>query len=1607
MNSLILNILLCVGLSAVGPGPEGNLQEAGAEVKLDRARPIDYATEINSVVGRWYAAIESNPGAFVATESKIDCLRAWVETMAEIEPAITANYSSGIRARENATTTRQRMAMGWLHAWAIMSRMARDLSEYAIQHPEESLEVRRAKLLGLDANGADSSALKRLLGLLETIVAHQEKGTEPFRVLLQDAAEAGLRVHLRYYFAWRPDEERSEIPHPWYVPALGDLMGQPGDAPELQRGLFSVWSLVNLQLDRWRGPIAATATAPARPDLGGLAAWLEKLGNSGEITMAFDHDHTQGADFRARAKKLHRFMRFRGHCLDETDFQKLLGALQALWSKDESIASAKTDLGLDLADLIEAARPLGDENGETLPHAEILLRYIVLMSFRDKGTDAVASTLGKAWGGLDLKRPFIDLPRYRQATHSPSAFVRWNEYPPEHHFARALGDATLATYHYAVWQTAARHFEQERYLGAYDPRRAEPIRAQARERAREIGRIRHDAARAGEVLSGSASQFERDWLQDDLRALSDRLRESSLLQDSIARAYESNDASVIATALQSPGSLFGDDAWNPNALPDKTFAQYAEDLDRASKLLRNEALDFLNDRDIKEQYNEARIDLDIARVEFQAAKFGLDAAEKGTQVAALYQKIAKLQGQMAELLHQASLALVESADLELKTGEKKLEMATRVRDLAAAELEALQASFKEAEKMVKQAQNELEAMKPRLLEAAKKIKDERKKSGLFGFIKAIINVVGLALAPFTGGASVAIATLASQAVSVVEKAEKMDWGNFSSVVQNVGDIAGDAAKLADQTIGQFGGPELQKSMAEFKTWVNDAKGEIDKIGNQAKQVLDSLKGLDKTLIGPVATALLNELPVRVEADGKTVKVSFEKPKLKLEGELNRILAELLKTGGVVVSDARARLKGLAHLPGSINDPEYQSKLKKAVDDLIVAMPDDLLAKVNGDVEAAKSAVAKLKGDLQKEIAKGDKSTNELLAKVFGGGLIVTVAADNSGQIVVLERPIKKELEAFKARIKAFERSVVNKALTEVADRCGRRIKDLSDQSKEAQKDKNDKALEELAASIPSRIEGLQKELDELTGKIAEAQGKLDDAELGVEIATLHRDSLKFKLTAAGHEERAAALGKEVAQYEEMARALQVEQSELVKLQHGLLVEARRYNLDAAEARLRHIDQLGRLYGYDLPNWRAIEDAEHSRRHPRLLETLSVKTTKDAMREAWLVDRLTRAYIGELQWIRLLDARTAPQFQEDPVGVFGRLLDSVTLARSNAPTEFKALEFVRRSDVLNEMYGTLAPKWFRVRAQQFSRMSLTEYDLRLMPPLNDPSGIPTEGKSLIIVGIVGQVLHFRIFDGDGKMVEDTDVKMLAGRARTIEDFSRQLEGLWPPHALAESEKVPLIAAVKSIFGKSDLNRGAVEWLVKQDDQATFQFDDVVASGELDQLTPELRSRVLGRFTVRFSTDPLLVSMQDARFLQSRVVPGDRSYLFFLDQAFMVRTAPNDVEIGAFRFVMVPNSAVMVNNTIPMAATPPRNEDDTDIIENSILNTVLHDLETDLGLKRRRLRGALGEWVVYILSTGVGLDETARKTQADIARRMTVSLYVPYLEIRESRRVTQPR
>jgi Leucine-rich repeat (LRR) protein len=105
---------------------------------------------------------------------------------------------------------------------------------------------------------------------------------------------------------------------------------------------------------------------------------------------------------------------------------------------------------------------------------------------------------------------------------------------------------------------------------------------------------------------------------------------------------------------------------------------------------------------------------------------------------------------------------------------------------------------------------------------------------------------------------------------------------------------------------------------------------------------------------------------------------------------------------------------------------------------------------------------------------------------------------------------------------------------------------------------------------------------------------------------------------------------------------------------------------------------------------------------------------------------------------------------------------------------------------------------------------------LLPSLNDVSGMPREGKNLIVVADVSKKLHFRVFDSDGKTLVDTDEKTLLDKAQQveytkgqsaqqIEDLKKQLKASSPPHVLTGDEKDVLITALAPIVGHPPLNK----------------------------------------------------------------------------------------------------------------------------------------------------------------------------------------------------------
>jgi multidrug efflux pump subunit AcrA (membrane-fusion protein) len=91
------------------------------------------------------------------------------------------------------------------------------------------------------------------------------------------------------------------------------------------------------------------------------------------------------------------------------------------------------------------------------------------------------------------------------------------------------------------------------------------------------------------------------------------------------------------------------------------------------------------------------------------------------------------------------------------------------------------------------------------------------------------------------------------------------------------------------------------------------------------------------------------------------------------------------------------------------------------------------------------------------------------------------------------------------------------------------------------------------------------------------------------------------------------------------------------------------------------------------------------------------------------------------------------------------------------------------------------------------------DLQLLRSAKGVADLPKAGRDLIVLAPVQGVLHFRIFDSDGKRVVDTDEGRLSDQARQVGSLKSLLRGMWDESRLSPLDKDRVVAALASIFG----------------------------------------------------------------------------------------------------------------------------------------------------------------------------------------------------------------
>ncbi len=121
-------------------------------------------------------------------------------------------------------------------------------------------------------------------------------------------------------------------------------------------------------------------------------------------------------------------------------------------------------------------------------------------------------------------------------------------------------------------------------------------------------------------------------------------------------------------------------------------------------------------------------------------------------------------------------------------------------------------------------------------------------------------------------------------------------------------------------------------------------------------------------------------------------------------------------------------------------------------------------------------------------------------------------------------------------------------------------------------------------------------------------------------------------------------------------------------------------------------------------------------------------------------------------------------------------------------------------------GTQAEAWTSRRAllssATYKPIIDRSWELKLMPSLTDVSGLPAADRKSIILAAVGQVLYFRIFDRNGKMIVDvnqTKLEESEENKKPIETLKSHVDGLWPPQNLTDSERSRIVYDIITVVG----------------------------------------------------------------------------------------------------------------------------------------------------------------------------------------------------------------
>lgn len=990
----------------------------------------------------------------------------------------------------------QYRALGWLHGWAALGAILSASRGFIT-------DDQRWQLLDMEKPSA-------LYLLLDTYGAIQrsaaESGVTGVKPLLAGPGpDCDRCLEMAYQQPILRTDGLPQADGRYYIPSTADLLGHPTDRAEAHRNLVSLWSLINLETDDWQ-------TFDAKQNLFSSSLSIVKWLRGWEASQVLKNVDP-GDTLVPRIARIRAFFEFRTVISNADilrDTVSLLKGARVSGSKYQ-FSNPSNDAERAIDRLRFAATPI---EGERLYDASVWIRHLFLLSYDDEGMAIVVGARGISaeWPKFSPSDGgFTDhlAPVAKTVIAPLGSVLRWNQPPAQDSFSRAIADLTQTTVSFIQVQKARMDAEpmrlQSQHLKEFRLTYAVALRKQVAALdhilslinpyfvGRSIAAFATDAplwlvpAQTG--WQRTATSREQGALAADLASLANLARQTQEISRLAAESCDSkvdDDTTAVFKALARTTSLH---SWDITALPTEAFGYYDKRAEDALKAIRagtagaDEAASLTRDF-------RARLAV------FQDAEAGLKIGTIGANFAASVQKlaetelqIARIDGEINALRTDIARRRIDKANEEAEAASLTIKQAMRLNELAIAEVQALNAAFAQAQDVVASAISDLDSARRQLLESAHDIRSQNNRNAIFNIIKTVITITGVAIAPFTGGASLVAAQIAVGITDIIKvSTDKTRWKDFNSTVGTITELVDTGAQVVATGVNAWGSEKQKKNFDSFRKHLSAGLKQTNVTLQIAKQLYDGLQ--QKADFWKIATLLASGFPVRFKNNELVIDLATETVQLKVPSVFQDALTSALEAG--------ARIQQL-----KTDVQQSAASFHAFIDRSLTQLDPDVLAKAMGrtakeysdNFDAAKKRLLLVYDALP---PADQEQVSRLLGLVSQRGMVLVRTA--TGSIAALQRKYVEELQGLDDEIKLLQQDVVRGKIGQIVARVQQEERTLSDKSAAASNDPD--RLEGVAKNdVPAGIERVKDALQDLQGEIARAQREAKTRQENLDIST--------------------------------------------------------------------------------------------------------------------------------------------------------------------------------------------------------------------------------------------------------------------------------------------------------------------------------------------------------------------------------------------------------------------------------------------------------------------------------------------------------------------------